>query len=57
MIEKTENLKDYKDLRISVHQNLAMTLNALEEFEEAIHNCDQALILNDKAAKAFYIKS
>ena len=57
MVEKPEELKDYKDLKISVHQNLAMTLNFLEEFEEAIHSCDQALLLNDKAAKAIYIKS
>ena len=57
MIDKVGELKDYKDLKISVHQNLAMTLNFLEEFEEAIHNCNQALLLNDKAGKALYIKS
>ena len=56
MMEK-QDAQEYKDLKISVHQNLAMTLNLLEEYAEAIHNCDLALILNDKAAKALYIKS
>ena len=57
MIDKPEEVKDYKEVRVSVHQNLAMTLNFLEEYDEAIQNCDEALQINDKAAKALYIKS
>jgi tetratricopeptide (TPR) repeat protein len=55
LITKTEAKID--ELKVTSHQNLAMSLNFLERYDEAIFHCEHALLVNDKSTKAHYIKS
>ena len=46
-----------QDLKVTLHQNLAMCLNQTEDYDEAIYHCTQAIQTNGFSAKAYYVKS
>jgi|TARA_B110001450_G_C17328067_1_gene362266 tetratricopeptide (TPR) repeat protein len=52
-----QNTTIINDLRVTTHQNMAMSLNALEKYDEAVFHCEHAIIVNEKSAKAHFIKS
>jgi tetratricopeptide (TPR) repeat protein len=55
LITKTDQKID--ELKVTSHQNLAMSLNFLERYDEAVFHCEHAILVNENSAKAHYIKS
>jgi Flp pilus assembly protein TadD len=53
---KNDN-KELRDLRITLLQNTAVICNKTGDFKESIRCCTKALTLDEKAAKAWYLRS
>lgn len=57
-IEKIrEATDDTRKLAIVLYQNLSLACNKLSEFKTAIDMCSRALLVDEKAVKALYIRS
>ena len=44
-------------LKVVLYQNLSMALNASGDYKDTVINCTLALDINEKAQKAFYLRS
>lgn len=50
-------MNEITEIKVAANQNVAMCLNQLDEYDEALLHCDEALVVNPSSAKAHFIKS
>ena len=53
---KNDN-KELKDLKKSILQNLSIVTNKTGDYKETLINCTKVLDIDDKAVKAYYLRS
>jgi len=49
--------EDLKKLKISILQNMSICTNNTGDFKESIMNCTKAIYIDEKAVKAYYLRS
>jgi hypothetical protein len=58
MISDDKKSEKWRELKITTHQNLAMSFLQLDQYKDVIDNCEEAVMISEeKSAKAFYLMS
>lgn len=51
------NTEDLKKLKIACLQNMSICTNSIGDYKSSVRNCSKAIGLDNKAQKAYYLRS